>query len=271
MEEFKNYLTNTRGFSENTITSYLTAIRQFKEWLDCPLEEANINDLDDWVNSLKRRGRKHTTLNLKINAVKSWRKFYERNGGDHNNIVDKELYRVKETTRDIVREKEVKVLLDTLDSPRKKAMLAILFNCGLRKSELVKLNKASFVEKDDYVVVKVKDAKGKKDREVYMSYKYYKYVKAYMSTHSNPALFVSQRGTRISERQAGVVINSISDVIGKELTPHDYRASCLTYMYEQGVDINTIADIAGHENIQTTRGYIQANEKETSKRALSAF
>ena len=137
--------------------------------------------------------------------------------------------------------------------------------------ELVKLNKASFVEKDDYVVVKVKDAKGKKDREVYMSYKYYKYVKAYMSTHSNPALFVSQRGTRISERQAGVVINSISDVIGKELTPHDYRASCLTYMYEQGVDINTIADIAGHENIQTTRGYIQANEKETSKRALSAF
>lgn len=272
IDKFTNYLKQSRGFADNTVKSYTRAVKQFQNAIDKDLENADIEDIDWFVQHLLGKGNKPTTVNLKINAIKSYYSYIRRTTGEVNTILNRELLRIQQgKKREILTENEVKELLKGLDKKRLKAMISILFQSGLRIGELVDLNRENIEEKEEYVKIKVKKAKGKKTRYVYMDYYYYTYVKNYLKTHKETPVFISKFNKRLGKRQAMKDIKKAGKMIGKDISPHDLRASCFTYLYQQGMDIYSIAEIAGHSNIQTTQRYIKADEKTLSEKTLQAF
>ena len=108
-----------------------------------------------------------------------------------------------------------------------------------------------------------------------MNYFYYNFVKEYMESHTNRRgkVFISKiDGTGLAHDTINRRVKAFSrELLGKELTTHDYRASCFTHMYRQGVDIFTIAKWAGHSSIETTKSYIEADELDIVSKTRGAF
>lgn len=282
LEEFKRYL-KIKGLADATITAYMTGIKQFKSYIQKSLRNANLRDIDDFIWFYRGKGSKNTTLNLKLNAIKrfyKWLKRTEEVSYDIERILEYESLPTKDVERQIIDEGQIRLLLDMVDEPRDKAMIAILFNCGLRVSELQGLKKHNFIDKIDekgYVVVKIVRSKNDKNRNVYMTPYYYQFVKDYMYSHHNPQSKVFTRLDSPTEPLVNLktmierVKKLTKEILGVELTPHDFRASCFTHLYRKGVDIYSIAELAGHSSIETTRGYIQADEQDVVSKTLGAF
>jgi len=277
INQFEKFL-EMRGLADNTKYAYVRAINQFEDFIRKDLRRATLSDVDDFIWSLRRKGNKHTTINLKLNGIKRFYKFLERKDGLNENtkkILTIELLPTKTVEREIIGEEEVRMMLDQMEDERNQAILAILFNTGMRVSEVAKLNKKNFTEKTDMVKVRIVNSKRNKSRNVFMNYYYYPYVKNYMDSHSNRRgmVFISKTdGTSIVPDTINELVNKFSfKLLGKKMSVHDYRASCFTFMYRQGVDIYTIAKIAGHSNIQTTKNYINAKDSDVADKALKAF
>jgi len=273
MREFEKYLSNVRDFSNNTIKSYLIAISQFKKFIDCDLKNADINDIDKFVSYMQSQNYQNKTINLKINGIKCYYKFLSRSKGIDSSVLQREQLSTRETQREIVDSNEVDEMLSMLDSNRKKAMLSILFQTGVRISELINIKREHLTKFDEYVRIIIENSKRKKDRMVFMSKEYFEeFVEGYLNSHTCEYVIANKWNSSLSSRQASRLIKQISkETIGKELSAHDYRASCFTHLHRSGMDIYRIAELAGHSSIQTTQKYIQADEQDLSREFMQSF
>lgn len=285
IQEFEEYI-ESRGLAESTINAYVRAIKDFKMYVHKPLHKATTEDVDTWVRSMQGKGLKHRTINLKINGVKRFYRFLKRRGQstqEIEGILETELLRIPDIQREVITEDEILVALDNMEDDRNKAILAILFRTGLRAREVINLRKRNFTEKEDYVAINVVNTKGGKNRQVFMDYFYYEFVKEYMYSHHNAGGWViisSEKWTGYDkaddlslsyDRFRRLVKSFSKEYLGRELTPHDFRASCFTHLYRQGVDIYTIAKLAGHSSIETTKKYIYADEHDIVGKSIDAF
>ncbi len=171
-------------------------------------------------------------------------------------------------------------LLSTIDGrfkARNLAIITLFLNCGIRLSELVGLNYSSISERHLKVF-----GKGNKERVLYLNdacmaalNTYYEERAAYTFTIYEPdALFVSQKGNRISQRMVQTMVRDFMNRCGidtREYSVHKLRHTAATLMYQSGVDIRALQEILGHENLGTTQIYthVRNSQLEASMRAIS--
>lgn len=155
-------------------------------------------------------------------------------------------------------------LLRTIDGrfeARNLAIITIFLNCGIRLSELVGLNATSIKEREIRVI-----GKGNKERILYLNdacvaalERYYEERKKYtFRIVDKNALFISQRGTRISQRMVQTMVQEFMKRCGIDTSiysVHKLRHTAATLMYQTGVDIRILQEILGHANLGTTEIY----------------
>ena len=169
--------------------------------------------------------------------------------------------------------------IDTPDQKRDYCIVVFFLNCGMRLSELVGINLRDIrsthdTEGNEIYTLKVL-GKGSKERIIYLNQACVNAYKAYlapeetdpaarqaagfrdMNTHEY-ALFLSRRGTRISNRRVQQIVENCFKSCGLDnmgLSVHKLRHTAATLMYQNGVDVRVLKDVLGHENLNTTQIY----------------
>lgn len=166
-------------------------------------------------------------------------------------------------------------LLQVLDGeePRERALVLLFLDAGLRVSELIHLTRRDLDL--DAAQLWVRDGKGGKDRLVFYSEGTAAGLRAYLATHDNDEVFVSRRPGRpagpLTDNGVRQILRALADRHGfQDLRPHTLRRTCGTELAANGVDLSTIADQFGHEDIATTRIYTRladSRRREVLRRA----
>lgn len=256
-----------RGLSPLTIAAYRRDLAQFSDhagrrWRNDPAP------LEAFVEALQRGGARGTTQARKSAAVRSFYAFALREG-----IATRDVPALVDAPRpgsylpDVLSPDDVGRILDAPppDDPagiRDRAILELLYACGLRVSELVGLD----TDRLDLPNLAVRViGKGNKERRVPMGEEARERLHRYLSgprrewtaKRPTPAVFVSTRGRRMPRETIWRLVRGWADTAGvaHRVTPHTFRHSFATHLLEGGADLRVVQALLGHASISTTQLY----------------
>jgi integrase/recombinase XerD len=255
-----------RGLSPLTIAAYRRDLAQFAaaagdRW------RRDAAAVDAWVGDLRREGRRGSTLARKVAALRSFYRWAQREGLTERDIVSLvDSPRAGSYLPDVLAVDDVERILD---APREgdiglrdRAILELLYACGLRVSELVGLD----TDRVDLPQMTVRViGKGNKERRVPMGEEARERLHRYMSgprvvwtaRRPTPAVFVSRRGGRMTRESVWRLVKGWAEAAGvhERVTPHTFRHSFATHLLEGGADLRVVQTLLGHASISTTQLY----------------
>jgi integrase/recombinase XerD len=260
IERFKHYL-HSKRYSPNTIKVYSDSLATFFRYFSAK-EIADISN-DDLIafnnNYILKNNFSASFQNQVVNAVKLYFSAIQ-----HKKI-DVELIhrpRREKVLPNVLSKEEVKAILGAPFNLKHRAMLAMIYACGLRRSELLSLTKFDVDSKRMVVIIRM--AKGKKDRIVPLSTKILALLRDYYKSY-NPKefLFEGQCGGKYSEKSLENVLKQslFKARIEKPVTLHWLRHSYATHLLENGTDLRYIQDLLGHKSSKTTEIYTHVSTK----------
>jgi integrase/recombinase XerD len=271
-----------RGLSPHTIAAYRRDLGQFAavagtRWRDDP------HALLEFVRGLQRAGARGSTQARKSAAVRSFYAFALREG-----LATRDIPALVDAPRpgtylpDVLAADDVERILDAppADDPtgiavRDRAILELLYGCGLRVSELVGLD----VDRVDLPNQQVRViGKGNKERRVPMGDEARERLHRYRvgpraewtAKRPTEAVFVGQRGNRMSREAVWRLVKRWTEAAGvaERVTPHTFRHSFATHLLEGGADLRAIQELLGHASLSTTQTYTRV-ESRRLKRAYA--
>ena len=207
----------------------------------------------------------------KLSAIKSFYKYLTVRTKQltENPVADLEYPKLRKSLPKYLTMSQASALLQSVsgqNSKRDYAILMLFLNCGIRRSELVGLNLSDVYEDRIRVV-----GKGNKERFVYFGSSCHKAIEAYMIERNkivltdNRALFGSRNGNRISVTAVHRLVDKALLKAGLDTTQfsaHKLRHSAATMMLSGGVDVKTVQEVLGHENLNTTQIYTHIENTE---------
>lgn len=264
LERFRAFL-KSRRYSYNTINSYTDALKSFFAFHhEKKTEDLTEDDLIAFNNEfILANHYSFSYQNQVINAIKL---FF---GKILKAKLDPEIiHRPKREKKipNVLSKEEVSAILKATSNIKHKAMLSLIYSCGLRRSELLNLLKTDI--HSDRMVVIIRQAKGNKDRFVPLSEKILTLLRTYYSSfRPKKWLFEGQFGGRYSEKSlANVLVRAVENAgIKKPVSLHWLRHSFATHLMEKGTDINLIQKLLGHNSIKTTQLYTHVSRKSLEK------
>ena len=207
----------------------------------------------------------------KLSAIKSFYKYLTVRTKQltENPVADLEYPKLRKSLPKYLTMEQSASLLQAVSGPNEKrdyAILMLFLNCGIRRSELVGLNLSDVYEDRIRVV-----GKGNKERFVYFGSACRKAIDAYLVERSkkvltdNKALFGSRDGNRISVTAVHRLVKKALMQAGLDSTQfsaHKLRHTAATMMLSGGVDVKTVQEVLGHENLNTTQIYTHIENTE---------
>lgn len=167
----------------------------------------------------------------------------------------------------VLSQSEVQRMFDVCDNLKHKTILALLYSCGLRVSELINL-KWSHIDRSR-MIINIIAGKGNKDRQLPLSPPIIPLLEKYFTKYRSKEFVFNgwKNEPQYSPRSVGLVVQQIADKanIGKRVYTHLMRHNCFTHMVENGIDINLIQRIAGHSSVKTTMMYCHISNNIISK------
>ncbi|EDS77893.1 putative integrase/recombinase [Clostridium botulinum C str. Eklund] len=260
--KFTLFLAENRK-SSKTIDSYIRDINQFNEYIKSKkkkINKINNSDIDEYKNYLiYDRGLKIKTINRKLVSINQFFKF--------NNIavdIRQEKVQMQNFLDDILSNKDVQALVNATykkDDLRARTIIYTLYYTGMRVSEMLQLTIYD-TKKQSITIL----GKGAKHREVFIPNKLKDIWEAYMNVRirKGTALFTGKRGP-INRKTVDSLIKEYAALAGvskSKAHAHNFRHLYCKNLADKGIDISTIADIAGHQNINTTRIYTRKTKEE---------
>ena len=214
----------------------------------------------------------------KLSAIKSFFKYLTIRTKllQENPVADLEYPKLRKSLPKYLTMEQSAALLQAVSGPNAKrdyAILMLFLNCGIRRSELVNLN-ISDVYEDRIRVV----GKGNKERFVYFGTACRKAIDAYMVERNkkiltdNRALFGSRNSNRISTEAVHRLVKKALLQAGldpDQFSAHKLRHTAATMMLSGGVDVKTVQEVLGHENLNTTQIYTHIESTELKLAALA--
>ena len=279
IKNFKNYLKIERNLSKNTITSYLFDLQK----LNIFLEENNFSSNPSHIkeSTLKKfvyKISKEIKPSSQARIISGIKRFFDflilENILNENPLENIETPKIGSKLPTTLTVKEIDKLIDSIDIKsknkiRNKAIIEILYSCGLRVSELITLKVSDLYFNESIIKV---TGKGNKERFVPISKGAINYIEKYLNEirifqkikkGSEDTLFLNERGNGLSRVMIYIILNDlkIKAEINKKIGPHTLRHSFATHFLENGADLITIQNMLGHENIVTTERYLHVNRR----------
>lgn len=278
INNFLNYLSVEKGFSENTIVAYRNDLNQLAYFAEG--ETARNEVTPSWANftrqgmlsyllNLKERGYADTTAARKVAAAKSFFGFMVAEGNIRTdpteNMSSPSVGKIlpKPISISQVRQLlEQPAKLSTAEAKRDRVMLELLYASGMRISELVSLNMGDVDTKGGYVRC---FGKGNKERIIPIYEQVAQAVTKYIEEtrprlargKNDPALFLNPRGERLTRQGFWQKLKEYakSANLSAQVSPHTLRHSFATHMLSGGADLRSVQELLGHANISTTQVY----------------
>jgi integrase/recombinase XerD len=258
---FKNYM-NYRRYSSNTIKTYLDALKVFFcFYKNKQLETLTIEDIVHFNTSyILSKNLSASYQNQVLNAIKL---FYRNR---FNRMMEVNLIqrpRREKRLPNVLSKEEVKAILEAPTNLKHRAMLSLIYACGLRRSELLNLTLKDILS--DRNLLFIRQSKGKKDRMVPISLKIIEMLREYYKAYKPKTwLFEGQfPNSRYSEKSLeNVLKQSLSKAkISKKVSLHWLRHSYATHLLENGTDLRYIQELLGHSSSRTTEIYTHVSTR----------
>lgn len=274
IEKYKTYLVIERELAINSIEAYITDIKKFIEF--CATKNIIIPErvtsevLNDYLAQLKSSIVDRTEARI-ISSIRSFFKYLLIEGLVSENPA-KQLKAPKFSRRrpTILSREEIDTIMQAVEmykpeGQRNKAIIEILYSCGLRVSELINIKLSNINLRMGTVKI---EGKGNKDRVVPLNPTAKIEVKQYLKVYRNyldindkcqDILFLNKHGATLSRVIVFNIIKHLAQKadIKKNVSPHTFRHSFASHLLSNGVDLKKVQDMLGNESISTTEIYIR--------------
>lgn len=259
--EFENWM-KVRRYSDNTTSSYIDGLKQFLRFYSHKAICEICNDDLLTFNNEYILGNKFSASyqNQVINGVKLFFKIIEL-----KTMRPELIYRPKspKLLPNVLSKEEVKAILNAPANIKHKAMLSLIYSCGLRRSELLNLKLTDIDSKRGLVIIR--QSKGRKDRVAPLSDKILELLRQYYTAYKPQFwLFEGQdKKSQYDEKSLASVLKQSLEKSGiqKPVTLHWLRHSYATHLLENGTDLRYIQEILGHSSSRTTEIYTHVSNK----------
>lgn len=261
IEKFKLWLKSKR-YSPNTIKTYTDALRSFLTFFNQKSsKEITNDDLITYNNDYIFRNKLSSSYqNQIVNAIKLYFKIIQEKNIDVEKV---HRPRREKILPNVLSKEEIKAILESHSNIKHKAMLSMIYSCGLRRSELLNLKPTDIDSKRNVVIIR--QSKGKKDRITPLSPRILEILREYYLVHKPKSyLFEGQEpGTIYSEQSLQSVLKQALQKckINKPVTLHWLRHSYATHLLESGTDLRYIQELLGHNSSKTTEIYTHVSTK----------
>ena len=293
IEEYIYYLRIERGASQNTVDEYSRDLGAYQDHLAAlgisEVDAIDSNAIIDFEVSLSKGGYSPASVKRKMSAVRGLHKFIlSEEYSDKSPIDVLKLPKVPQKLPEVLSIADVARMLDMMETEtplqvRDKALMEVLYGCGLRASEACGLDSASLHLEDGFLVAM---GKGSKERLVPISGTALDALETYMYGGSRAqlslkakapkqedlgAVFLNARGGRITRQGLFGIVRKAGEAAGLDaLHPHTLRHSFATHMLEGGADLRVIQQILGHASISTTQIYTHVDRQHVREEYLAA-
>lgn len=265
IEKFKSWMLSRR-YSESTISTYSDALKVFfKYYYSKAIADISNDDVIEFNNKYILANKLSSSYqNQVVNAIKLFFRTMRS-----TNMNAELIHRPKRSKLlpNVLSKEEVKKILDAPTFLKHKAMLSLMYSCGLRCGEILKLKPEHIVAERNILVIK--QSKGRKDRIAPLSDKTIKLLRTYFTAFKPTVyLFEGEKvGNPYDERSLQKVLKqSIAKAgIKKPVTLHWLRHSYATHLLESGTDLRYIQEILGHSSSKTTEIYTHVSTKSIQK------
>ena len=276
VERFLRYLSAERNASDYTCLNYALDLKQFFRFLGHrTLAQINVLDIRRFVAHLSTQQQSKRTIARKLSCVRSFFRFLCREGRlSHNPAAAVPTPRLEKRLPSFLDEQQVTRLLEIPPTNkwqglRDHAILEALYSTGMRVGELVGLNLEDLDEISGTAVVR---GKGKKERLCPIGETALKALRIYLAKRPKKlrvpyALFVSQKGTRLTVRQVDRLLARYVKLaqLPSSISPHSLRHSFATHLLDRGADLRSVQELLGHSSLSTTQIYTHITPQRLKK------
>ena len=249
------------NYAENTRKIYLDVICKFEDHFDGPVEEAGVEDIRAYLHHLVERNLSESSLKQAYSALKL---IHEVTLGKPWDVKRIPRARKKKKLPVILSQAEVEAILQAAPGLKYHAIFTTIYSAGLRTSEVAQLK---LTDIDSVGMrIRVDQGKGNKDRFTLLAHTTLDLLREYWKTRRPPEWIFTPDTTDdhpISERTIqGAFLNTLRKTsIRKPATPRSLRHAFATHLHEAGTDIQTLQELLGHANINTTRVYLHLSSR----------
>jgi len=274
-QAFRAYMLLERSFSANTIDAYQRDVGKLHEFvqikkIETPPIQVSPELLQQFLQWLFELGLSARTQSRVLSALKAFFKYLLL-----EDLIDQDPTELLEGPRlarkipEVLDPEEIQAILETIDlstdhGVRNRAIMEVLYACGLRVSELVDLRLTNIFSDVGFIRI---IGKGNKERIVPIGPEALKHIQLYSEgvrrrlrnihpDHAN-VLFLNRRGKKLSRVSVFTAVKEATAKAGikKNVSPHTFRHSFATHLVEGGADLKAVQDMLGHESIITTEIY----------------
>lgn len=277
---YRTYIRLEKQLSPNSIESYMRDLEQFKHFIlrmyDVPPRKVEQQMIENYMQWLFERGREKSSQARYLSGIKSFFNFLLL-----EEMIDTspaELVEAPKASRqlpDTLSTQEIETMIGLIDQSttkglRDRAILELLYSCGLRVTELCDLKLGDLFFAEGYIRI---IGKGDKQRLVPIGSVARSRIQLYMEQtqeqhQKEDTLFLNNRGKRLTRVMIFNIIKQAAQRAGieKNISPHTLRHSFATHLLQGGANIRQVQELLGHENILTTEIYTHLDNKYLSQK-----
>ena len=277
---FKAWLQLEKSLSDNSTEAYLRDIDKLTEFLQQKKHlkkpsELKLKDLQQFIKWVAELGMTPSSQARIISGIRSFYKYCSlENISKTDPTTLLEAPKLKRSLPDVLSFDEIEEIIAQIDlskpeGGRNKAILELMYSCGLRVTEVVNLRISQLYFDAGFIRVV---GKGDKERLVPVGKSAEKYIKIYLKNirvhipvkpGNKDIVFLNRRGTKLSRIMIFLIIKELVKKAGirKTVSPHTFRHSFATHLVEGGADLRAVQEMLGHESITTTEIYTHLDRK----------
>ena len=270
--DFLNMLRVERNVSNHTIDAYKRDINQYLTYVS-DLDIKNLSDVKsthirDYIRVLSDGGMAPASISRIISSIRTYYRFLSsENILDENPVLLINNPKLPKKLPDVLSEKEISLIINAIQESsqfyqRDKAIIELLYSCGIRVTELCNLEMSNLFIDEDLIRVM---GKGNKERLLPLGIRSKKYLDDYIKHSRNSHIkksgssfvFVSRNGNQLTRAMINIILNKWTQASGlkKSVSPHKLRHSFATHLLEGGADLRFVQALLGHSDISTTQIY----------------
>tara|TARA_B100000768_G_scaffold24525_1_gene22256 strand:+ start:259 stop:1158 length:900 start_codon:yes stop_codon:yes gene_type:complete len=274
IKEFRSHILFEKSLSDNTFESYQRDVKKLVSFLEMnknnsspsKIKTEDIRVFIQWIAQMGMSAKSQARI---ISSLKSFFNYLViENMIDQSPAQNIENPKIGSYLPETLSINEIDKLIAHIDlshpqGNRNKAIIEVLYSCGLRVSELVNLKISNWYKKEGFIKV---EGKGNKERLIPIGKIAIKLIETYFESNrdkqkvkegNNDFMFLNRNGSKLSRVMIFTIVKNLVDIAGikKNVSPHTFRHSFATHLIEGGANLRAVQEMLGHESITTTEIY----------------
>ena len=280
---YQNYLKIERGLSKNSISNYTFDINKLVKWMvlnNVKTSPINIEKetLQEFIYNIAKElnPRSQSRIISGLKGFFNYLIFEEYRATNPLDLIESP--KIGRKLPDTLSIEEIDTIISIIDlskpqGERNRAIIEVLYGCGLRVSELISLKISDLFFDEGFIKV---TGKGNKQRFVPIGSLTIKFIDIYrneirvhqvIKPNAQDTLFLNRRGNELTRSMIFHIVKELTEKAGiqKNISPHTFRHSFATHLLENGADLRAIQQMLGHESITTTEIYTHLDKRHLSQ------